>query len=302
MEKEKKVEVLRTVFRNVRSDARFGVHTQKDFAKAIGVQPSSLSSAMNGDERYLTNSLLERVYSAFPELLGNNTNMVVTGDVIGNGNNVIAGNNNKVSEVIEPEYIEELREAAKAEIEEELSIPIVSGDISTASGVDVQTYIKKNEDELESINPAKMVAHADHAELMSDMAMAPTFLPGDYIFLRFLKDKNAITDGKRYYFNSLHRASMIRKVKIEGENLRLIAENPSFGDIVLPKSDVIRVAKIVGMMRLTFGDYYADIEAVRQQKDEQIMKIIDHQGKLIEEMGEFSRRENILMQLLANKQ
>ena len=256
-----------------------------------------------------------RIQSAFPDLnmewlitgdgdmlLPAETPSIVTGDIIGNGNNVIAGNNNKVSEVIEPEYIEELREAAKAEIEEELSIPIVSGDISTASGVDVQTYIKKNEDELESINPAKMVAHADHAELMSDMAMAPTFLPGDYIFLRFLKDKNAITDGKRYYFNSLHRASMIRKVKIEGENLRLIAENPSFGDIVLPKSDVIRVAKIVGMMRLTFGDYYADIEAVRQQKDEQIMKIIDHQGKLIEEMGEFSRRENILMQLLANKQ
>ena len=258
---------------------------------------------------------LERIHRAFPDLNPNwlNTEMgemfmstssptIATGDIIGNGNNVIAGNNNKVSEVIEPEYIEELREAAKAEIEEELSIPIVSGDISTASGVDVQTYIKKNEDELESINPAKMVAHADHAELMSDMAMAPTFLPGDYIFLRFLKDKSAITDGKRYYFNSLHRASMIRKVKIEGDNLRLIAENPSFGDIVLPKSDVIRVAKIVGMMRLTFGDYYADIEAVRQQKDEQIMKIIDHQGKLIEEMGEFSRRENILMQLLANKQ
>ena len=256
-----------------------------------------------------------RIQNAFPDLnikwlvsgggdmlLPADAPSIVTGDIIGNGNNVIAGNNNKVSEAIEPEYIEELKEAAKAEIEEELSIPIVSGDISTASGVDVQTYIKKNEDELESINPAKMVAHADHAELMSDMAMAPTFLPGDYIFLRFLKDKNAITDGKRYYFNSLHRASMIRKVKIEGENLRLIAENPSFGDIVLPKSDVIRVAKIVGMMRLTFGDYYADIEAVRQQKDEQIMKIIDHQGKLIEEMGEFSRRENILMQLLANKQ
>lgn len=258
----------------------------------------------------------EQILSVFPELNlawlvtgegemiidSAKTTTIATGDIIGNGNNVIAGSNNKVSEVIEPEYIEELREAAKAEIEEELSIPIVSGDISTASGVDVQTYIKKNEDELESINPAKMVAHADHAELMSDMAMAPTFLPGDYIFLRFLKDKSAITDGKRYYFNSLHRASMIRKVKIEGENLRLIAENPSFGDIVLPKSDVIRVAKIVGMMRLTFGDYYADIEAVRQQKDEQIMKIIDHQGKLIEEMGEFSRRENILMQLLANKQ
>ena len=262
----------------------------------------------------------EQILSVFPELNlawlvtgegemtvdSAKTTTIATGDIIGNGNNLIAGNNNKVnSDVIEPEYIEELKEEieeeVKAQVEKELSIPIVTGDASVASGVDMQTYIAENEDELEYINPSQKVAHANHAELVTDMSMATTFLPGDYVFLRFLKNKNAITDGKRYYFNSKDRSSMIRKVKIEGDNLRLIAENPAFGDIVMSKDNVIRVAKVVGLLRLTFSDYSADIEAVRQKKDEQILKIIEQQGQLISEMAEFSKRENILMQLLANK-
>lgn len=265
---------------------------------------------------------LERIHRAFPDLNPNwlNTEMggmiipstpntIVTGDINGNGNNLIAGNHNKIGDAVPADIVEEWKEELKEEVkgevkdevEKEMSIPIVSGEISTASGVDVQAYVEENENELEYINPSQMLAHAKHAEVMSDMSMAPTFLPGDFIFLRPLKNKNAIIDGKRYYFNSKDRAAMIRKVKVEGDALRLIAENPSFGDIVMPKSDVISVAKIIALMRMTFGDYYADIEAVRQKKDEQILKIIEQQGQLIYEMGEFSKRENILMQMLADK-
>lgn len=303
------MEKLRTIFRNVRSNAKYGVHTQKDFAQAIGIQPSSLSSAMNGDERYLTNSLFEKVYNAFPDIVDTNVTTIVTGDINGNGNNVIAGNNNKVGDEIPAEIVEEIKEELKEEVKEEVkaeiveaeSIPMVSGEISATSGVDVKAYIEENEDELEYINPSQKVGHANHAEQLTDMAMAPSFLPGDFMFLKFLKDKTAIVDGKMYYFNTKNRSSMIRKVKVEGNCLRLIAENPTFGDIIMPKDDVIRVAKIVGMLRLTFGDYYAGIEAVRKQKDAQIDAIIEQQGKLIAEMAEFSKRENLFMQMLAEK-
>lgn len=265
---------------------------------------------------------LERIHRAFPDLNPNwlNTEMggmiipstpntIVTGDINGNGNNVIAGNNNKVGDEIPAEIVEGIKEELKEEVKEEVkaeiveaeSIPMVSGEISATSGVDVKAYIEENEDELEYINPSQKVGHANHAEQLTDMAMAPSFLPGDFMFLKFLKDKSAIVDGKMYYFNTKNRSSMIRKVKVEGNCLRLIAENPTFGDIIMPKDDVIRVAKIVGMLRLTFGDYYAGIEAVRKQKDAQIDAIIEQQGKLIAEMAEFSKRENLFMQMLAEK-
>jgi phage repressor protein C with HTH and peptisase S24 domain len=37
------------------------VKSKKEFAAAIGINPSSLSAAMNGDEKYLTDSLISRV-------------------------------------------------------------------------------------------------------------------------------------------------------------------------------------------------------------------------------------------------
>lgn len=260
----------------------------------------------------------EQIISVFPELnlawlvtgegemtIDSAKTTIATGNIIGNGNNVIAGNNNKVGDEIPAEIVEEIREELKEEVKAEIveaeSIPMVSGEISATSGVDVKAYIEENEDELEYINPSQKVGHANHAEQLTDMAMAPSFLPGDFMFLKFLKDKSAIVDGKMYYFNTKNRSSMIRKVKVEGNCLRLIAENPTFGDIIMPKDDVIRVAKIVGMLRLTFGDYYAGIEAVRKQKDAQIDAIIEQQGKLIAEMAEFSKRENLFMQMLAEK-
>lgn len=260
----------------------------------------------------------EQIISVFPELnlawlvtgegemtVDSTKTTIATGNIIGNGNNVIAGNNNKVGDEIPAEIVEEIREELKEEVKAEIveaeSIPMVSGEISATSGVDVKAYIEENEDELEYINPSQKVGHANHAEQLTDMAMAPSFLPGDFMFLKFLKDKSAIVDGKMYYFNTKNRSSMIRKVKVEGNCLRLIAENPTFGDIIMPKDDVIRVAKIVGMLRLTFGDYYAGIEAVRKQKDAQIDAIIEQQGKLIAEMAEFSKRENLFMQMLAEK-
>ena len=41
------------------------VHTQKDVAKAIGTDKSSLSRALNGDEKYLTERFLTRFNRAF---------------------------------------------------------------------------------------------------------------------------------------------------------------------------------------------------------------------------------------------
>ena len=43
----------------------FGIHTQVDFAKAIGMTRPALSSAMNGKESYLTDSLFKRICAKY---------------------------------------------------------------------------------------------------------------------------------------------------------------------------------------------------------------------------------------------
>lgn len=59
-----KKERIKEVYDYVRANC--GIHTQIDFAKAIRITRPALSSAMNGNESYLTNNLFQKICAAFP--------------------------------------------------------------------------------------------------------------------------------------------------------------------------------------------------------------------------------------------
>ena len=46
----------------------YGVHTKKGFAEVINMGRTSLSSAMNGDPKYLTKSLFMSICKAYPDI------------------------------------------------------------------------------------------------------------------------------------------------------------------------------------------------------------------------------------------
>ena len=66
MEKDQKLQVLQAYYAEA---VRKGlVKTKKEFAALCGVNPSTMSAAMNGDERYLTVSLLDKIEIENPPL------------------------------------------------------------------------------------------------------------------------------------------------------------------------------------------------------------------------------------------
>lgn len=166
-------------------------------------------------------------------------------------------------------------------------IPIVPSEIASEVSLDVREFIEHNADELEHINPTKLLKNPDLAEQIAGTSMLPTFAPGDVVFVKFLPDKAKIIDGKTYYFDTKTFPTMIRKAKFEGENkLRLIAKNPAFADIIISRCDVQNVGRVIGLFRQTFGDQYDEIEEVRRRKDGQIDKLIDQNSKALESIGE----------------
>ena len=166
-------------------------------------------------------------------------------------------------------------------------IPIVPSEIASEVSLDVREFIEHNADELEHIDPTKLLKNPDLAEQIAGTSMLPTFAPGDVVFVKFLPDKAKIIDGKTYYFDTKTFPTMIRKVKFESENkLRLIAKNPAFADIIISRCDVQNVGRVIGMFRQTFGDQYDEIEEVRRRKDGQIDKLIDQNSKALESIGE----------------
>ena len=56
----------------------FGIHTKTGFAEAIQYGRTSLSAAMNGDEKYLTGSLFKNICAAFPGVF--NLDYLMTGE------------------------------------------------------------------------------------------------------------------------------------------------------------------------------------------------------------------------------
>ena len=64
MEKEEKLSILQAAYAE---SLRAGkAKNRKEFAELYGISPSSLSAAMNGDEKYLTDNLITRVLSDAP--------------------------------------------------------------------------------------------------------------------------------------------------------------------------------------------------------------------------------------------
>lgn len=203
--------------------------------------------------------------------------------------------------IIPAEIVEEIKD----EVSEAESIPILSEDLSTATDLDIRAYLDENGDELERINPSQMLQRADLAEKVIKTSMLPTFAPGDIVFVRFMRDKAKLVDGDTYYFDLKSRPTMIRKVKIEGDKLRLIALNPDYGDIVTDRNDIISVAKIIGLLRMTFADFYSDIEDARRRKEEQIENLINkhntHVESLVSQIDKMGERENRLISMIETK-
>ena len=201
--------------------------------------------------------------------------------------------------VVPAEIVEEIKEEAKEEIKEEMAIPIISTEIANRPNLNIRKYIDDKAGELEHIDPSELTHQADGAERIRKTSMLPTFAPGDIVFVRFLNDKHNIIDGHTYYFDMRTRPTMIRRVKMEGDKLRLIAKNPAFGDIVVSYDEVLNIADIVGLFRSSFGDQYDEIENVRRRKDEQIDNLISELGKAgarVDMMGEQVSRVLDLME------
>ena len=188
------------------------------------------------------------------------------------------------------------------------SFPVLPEEVTTSPNTDVLKYVEENGSELETINPSLLLANAkvDVAERIKRTSMLPTFQPNDTVFIRFIKDKMKIVDGETYYLDCKNRPTMIRLVKFEvGDKLRLIAKNPQYGDIVIERSDIINIGVVVALFRMTFGDQYSEIEALRRQKDEQMEELnqqinnfIDIQREMVAEIRESGKRNDRLIDKL----
>ena len=286
---------------------------KKDLSQKLGYNASSFSQIVNGRVS-VSEKFIEKLSAFAPNI---NKNWLLTGEgemlkvpaTISVYDENTAKSMSKKSNidisVVPAEVIEEIKEEAIEDAEkrliEQISIPIVPSEIINKTDVNIRQFIEKKGHNLKQFDPREITNGSIGSKEIIDTSMWPTFSPGDYIFFTFLPDKRMVTDGKTYLFDFNERPTMVRKVKVEGDKLRLIAENPDYGDIITSFDQIFNIADIVGMFRHFFGDQHTKVEALRRHKEDQIDTLIHEireNGKRTDRMME----QNIeLMQKLMEK-
>lgn len=201
----------------------------------------------------------------------------------------------EIKEEIREEVIEEIREEIKEEIKQEGAITVIPVEVANQVDIDIQKYIEENESELKKLTPSDLTGDVDGVEEIRRDSMSPALVPGDKVFLKFLKHKSHIIDGTVYYFNLRNHPTMIRQVKIEGDKLRLIAFNSQYSDIITDFNNVLRVADVNGMYRSFFTNQYSEAESVRRKKDEQIDSLITEVSKAGERVDKMMEQMTTLV-------
>lgn len=229
--------------------------TQREMAKIIDCTQSEVSFFCNGKRK-----LGLRHLTALENYFGK--------DVI----NKYALNVDESNTVVEVETITDIVENDTTQSK---IIPMVTDAVLSKRGVDIKQYIKENGSELQGIDPYKLFEEAEFAVEMFKDSMAPDIMAGDKVILHFLPKGAKIQSGALYFVNSTTYADVIRDVYLEGDKVILKARNKRYGDIVLDKSEIIRVANVLGIYRNTFSSSYAQMDELRERKDAQMDKMLD---------------------------
>jgi SOS-response transcriptional repressor LexA len=172
-------------------------------------------------------------------------------------------------------------------------IPIVTDVVLSQRGLDIKKYIEKNGSELQSIDPHKLFEGAEFAVEMFKDSMSPDIMAGDKVILQFLPKDAKLQSGAMYFINSIPYADVVRDVFIDGDIATLKARNKRYGDIVLNiKTDILRVANVLGVYRNTFNSSYAQLDELRRTKEEQLNRFIDMQSEMVAEIREQGKRND----------
>lgn len=224
--------------------------TQSDLAELWGVSQSLVSKVVRGERgvpKYYIDKLIDRYGAAtieqytIPDTTPQTREATVT--------------------MLSPEIIEEAKELGRegvglsgdAVVIEDytngegtlhcVTLPFVDKEIATAPNIDVRSMVLENRARLENFPFAKMVKGVSYVQAAITMAMAPRYLPGDFLFIGF-NDKPVLS-GKVYLVDTKLYGTMLREVYIEEGGYLLKATNPNFKDVFVKYEDVYSISKFI---------------------------------------------------------
>lgn len=248
--------------------------TQTDIAKIMGEPQSVISTLANG-KRKQTRQHIDALIAHFGQ------------EVIDKYTLPADAYEPKVCDakvtIINSDIIEEAKELGREEVrggDVTLSVPFVGKDIATAPDINIRQLIERNDSALELFPFSKMTKGVDYIQTVITMAMAPRYLPGDYLFIRFRDGQ--ILSGKIYLVDTKPYGTMLRLVYIEEGGYTLKALNPEFKDVYVKVDDVFSISSVVLSVNTnTSLTSELNLASLVKNRDAQIATLTEAQGTML---------------------
>lgn len=227
LSQSEKCELLHSAFRTLRT--RGIIKTWADLAGLLDVNPTSLSSAKNGKENYLTDSLISKV-----------------SDLLENYNNP-----NKY-EVGSPRLGTEPEEgiSALAPASQELKfVPTIPIHAYRAVNFDVMEYFATTTDKLHLSPIVLQFPKTDCYYFVNSEDMSPELRSNDMLCLSKLPEGASVTNGEIYIINTKYQGIIGRYVYDDGDFYLVKSNQTRWTDMRIPKEEVFSVFRILGGIR-----------------------------------------------------
>lgn len=281
--------------------------SKTEFGRRIGVSASYIASIRKSIAQEKIVSIAENwphlniewLLTGEGEMLKTqSTNSVVTGNVSGNGNQIVAGNNNvlldkEASYTAEPKA-EDAEDAEIIESEEGALIPepvIVPPSIMQRPETDAKKWVKSREAQANAdrLQIAGILKATDMVWKVEDEAMQPTLFQGEYVLIKEMDDEARIIDGRVYAIDTQYHGNLIRRVYDDGDTYRLEPINKvGFSAVTIDKEGGFNRRYRILCHLSTEISILPDVEEERrkgeevvERRDRQINTLLEQQGELI---------------------
>lgn len=256
---------------------------QSDLAQILGISQSLVSKVVRG-ERGVPEYYIKKIIEHFGE------------DVI--------KKYTLPADAYEPKVRDAKATIVDAEIVEEgeqnsdviYSIPFIDKTMATAPDINIRKLVQEKAHTLEEFPFYKMVKDVDYIQTVITMAMAPRYLPGDFLFIRFRDGQ--VLSGKIYLVDTKTYGTMLRLVYIEEGGYVLKAFNPEFKSVFVKSEDVYSISSVVLSVNTnTSLTSDVDLASLVKSRDAQIISLqktqdafIEQQQSLIDEIRKQNER------------
>lgn len=191
------------------------VHTQKEFAEAIGKREQHMSNAFKGSPSRLTIGLMKAIAAAFPDELN-------------------------------PDYL--LNGVGDVGLREKGLIPHIP--ISASAGFLGGDSIGIGERDVRFNPPFFGFPDYDFTIEVKGDSMEPTYLDGDILACRKIREWNGIEPGRRYVIDSREGVVVKTVISSSRDSIRYKSDNPDFPqNVKVDGADIFGLARVVGFTR-----------------------------------------------------